>query len=67
MGMDPLSATEAYEVSITLEGPIKKAAFRLFRDELDNFIDACSVIDDGTGTGKKLQVRESRSGVRRTV
>ncbi len=67
MGMDPLFPTEAYEVTIVLDGPVKKSAFRKFRAELDKFIDACATIDDGSGTGKKLQVRESRSGVRRTA
>jgi hypothetical protein len=67
MGMDPLFASEAYEVTVVLEGPVKKKQFREFRKELDKFLDACGQIDDGTGTGRKLQVRESRSGVRRTA
>jgi hypothetical protein len=67
MGMDPLLGSEAYEVTIILEGPVKKTAFRQFRAQLDSFIDACGQIDDGTGRGKKLQVRESRTGVRRTA
>ena len=67
MGMDPLFGSEAFEVTIILEGPVRKASFREFRKKLDEFIDACALVDDGTGTGKKLQVREGRSGVRRTV
>jgi len=69
MGMDPLSNNETFEVTIVLEGPVKKAKFRLFRAALDNFLDACALIDDGLppGQSRKLQVREGRGGVRKNA
>jgi hypothetical protein len=68
MGMDPLDKDETYEVTIVLSGPIKKAKFRLFRAEVDKFLDACALIDDGMPSGgRKLLVREGRGGVRKNV
>jgi hypothetical protein len=68
MGMDPLSKDETFEVTIVLEGPLKKANFRLFRAELDKFLDACALIDDGMPTqSRKLQVRVGRGGVRKNA
>ncbi len=71
MGMDPLDKEETFEVTIVLKGPVKKDKFRLFRAEIDKFLDACALIDDGltagAGGGKKLQVREHRGGVRKNV
>jgi hypothetical protein len=69
MGMDPLDKDESYEVTIVLEGPLKKAKFRLFRAELDKFLDACALIDDGMppAQSRKLQVREGRGGVRKNA
>lgn len=71
MGMDPLDKDEEFEVTIVLKGPVSKAKFRLFRAEIDTFLDACATIDDGVpvgnGGGKKLQVREGRGSVRRRV
>jgi hypothetical protein len=66
--MDPLDKDESYEVTIVLSGPVKTAKFRLFRAELYKFLDACELIDDGMPVNpRKLQVREGRGGVRRTV
>jgi hypothetical protein len=71
MGMDPLAKDESYEVTIVLQGPINKLKFRAFRTAIDTFLDACAQIDDGVpssgGGGRKLQVREGRSGVRKTA
>ena len=44
MGMDPLSPNDDFELAITLEGPVKKKAFRDFRKALHDFIDACEKI-----------------------
>jgi len=66
--MDPLDKDETFEVTIVLSGPIKRAKFRLFRAEVEKFFDACAAIDDGMPSGgRKLQVRESRGGVRKNV
>jgi len=69
MGMDPLAKDESFEVTIALQGPVSKVKFRLFRAEIDKFLDACALIDDGVpssgGGGRKLQVREGRGGVRK--
>lgn len=65
MGMDPLDHTEDFEVSIVLKGPVKKKEFRLFRKQLEKFIDACEAIQDSAGN--KLKVREHRTGVRRNL
>ncbi|HEX3178077.1 MAG TPA: hypothetical protein VHZ49_15460 [Methylomirabilota bacterium] len=65
MGMDPLDNGENLEVTIVLQGPVKKANFRLFQAEVDKFLDACEKLD--SGTGKKLQVRTARIGVRKNV
>jgi hypothetical protein len=75
MGMDPLSKDENWEVTIALEGPLKRADYKRFRDELDKFFDAVALIqnthpDAPVGTtvgGPKLQARLLRSGVRRTA
>lgn len=71
MGMDPLDKEETFEVSIVLKGPVKRDKFQLFRDEIEKFLTACALIDDGKtpgeGGGKKLQVRQHRSGVRKNV
>ena len=65
MGMDPLSNNEDIELTIVLEGPIKKAKLREFQKAVNNFLDACEAIDDGMGGGRKLQVRTSRFTVRK--
>ena len=68
MGMDPLLANETYEVTFSIDGPVTKAKFRLFRVAIDNFVDACALIDHGFGGPKpKLQIRESRGGVRKNA
>lgn len=67
MGMDPLDNQESFEVTFTLSGPVKRAKFQEFRKAVEDFLDACSLIDDGITTGKKLQVREQRSGVRKNA
>lgn len=71
MGMDPLDKDETFEVTIVLRGPVKRVKFQLFRAEIEKFLDACALIDDGIapglGGGKKLQVREHRGGVRRNA
>ena len=65
MGMDPLANDEDFELTIVLQGPIKKAKFRDFQTAINNFLDACALIDDGHGGGRKLQVRAHRSNVRK--
>jgi hypothetical protein len=68
MGMDPLLPNETFEVTVVLEGPVRKANFRLFKAEVDKFIDACALIDHGHGGPKpKLQVRGVRGGVRKNA
>ncbi len=67
MGMDPLLPDENYEVTIVLEGPVKTSGFRNFRQKIYDLLDQCATVDDGTGTGKKLKVRESRGGVRKST
>ena len=39
MGMDPVSLDETYEVTIILDGPVTRADFKKFRDELTSFLD----------------------------
>ena len=71
MGMDPLSPNDDFELSITLEGPVKKKRFRDFKKALHDFIDACEAIDSGFEDNAnppkklKLKVREIRGGLRR--
>jgi len=71
MGMDPLLRDESYEVTIVLQGPVKRDKFALFQAEVELFITACALIDDGIpaggGGGKKLQVRRHRGGVRKNA
>ncbi len=70
MGMDPLDKEEEYEVTIVLQGPIKKKGFRDFQKELNTFLDNCANIKtgfkDGGGGDILALVRESRGGVRKT-
>jgi hypothetical protein len=79
MGMDPIDDTETYEVVIQLEGPVNRADFTKFREQLKLFLD--KVTGDGTTTNPgipnthpnhkpakpKLQARESRAGQRKNV
>jgi hypothetical protein len=70
MGMDPLTESENWEVTIALEGPLKTSDYRKFRKELDDFFDKVALIANTHGNapaGAKLQARVVRSGVRRTV
>lgn len=76
MGMDPLDKDEEYEVTIVLKGPVKKKGLRLFRQELDKFVDECEKRESGfeeadPGGGPnikiKLKVREARGGVRKRL
>jgi len=73
MGMDPLSQNDDYELTIVLQGPVKKKGFRKFKDALHDFIDACEMIESGFDDNAnppnklKLKVREVRGGVRRTA
>lgn len=77
MGMDPIDDSETYEVVIQLEGPVRRADFLKFRNELKIFLD--KVTGDGspanpgipnTHPGHKpakpsLQAREGRAGQRK--
>ena len=79
MGMDPVSENETYEITIQLEGPVNRADYKKFRDELKTFLD--NVTGDGTvahpgipnthpnhkPAKPKLQARESRGGQRTTA
>jgi hypothetical protein len=69
--MDPLSTDETYEVTIMLEGPVNVADFQKFRDELKTFLGKFATIPNSHPQhppGKnKLQVRETRGGVRKAV
>jgi hypothetical protein len=70
MGMDPLLDDETYEVTVVLEGPVKKKGLRNFRKALDDFIDDCEKKDSGVQdpndpSKNKLKVRESRAGLRK--
>ena len=79
MGMDPVDKDETYEVTIVLEGPVNRADFQKFRDELKKFLDAFP--GDGTAAHPgipnthtnppppkpKLQVREGRAGQRKNA
>jgi hypothetical protein len=71
MGMDPLDKDETWELTFVLKGPVHKDKFKLFRAEVDTFLAACALIDDGmsigSGGGKKLQIREHRASVRKNV
>lgn len=69
MGMDPVTKDENYEVTIVLEGPVKVAKYREFRDKLRAFLDTVATIDNDhpLATKPKLQVREGRTGVRRSL
>jgi hypothetical protein len=71
MGMDPVAIDESYEVTIMLEGPINAADFATFRTELKTFLDKFATINNTHPQHKpgknKLQARESRSGVRKSV
>jgi hypothetical protein len=71
MGMDPVDPNESYEVTIMLEGPVNAADFAKFQTELKTFIDKFATIPNTHPNHKpgknKLQVRESRSGVRKNA
>jgi len=70
MGMDPISQNEEYEVTVVLEGPVKRKAFKDFRKAVDDFLDAIAKIDTGfkdpQGNPLKALARESRGGVRKS-
>lgn len=72
MGMDPIEKEEAYEITVSIEGPVKKKGFRDLQKALDAFIDACANVETGyfdtsvTPPVKlKALVRQSRGGVRK--
>jgi hypothetical protein len=79
MGMDPIAEDETYELTIQVEGPVNRADFKKFRDELKTFLD--KVTGDGTAANPgipnthpnhkpakpKLQARESRGGQRKNA
>jgi len=71
MGMDPVSTDETYEVTVMLEGPVNVADFQKFRVELKAFLDKFATIANSHPQhppGKnKLQVRESRGGIRKNA
>lgn len=82
MGMDPITDGETYEVTIVVEGPVNRADFQRFRDELKKFLaqfpaDPAAVppIPGIPNTHRKfpaanrpfLQVREGRGGQRRNA
>jgi phosphatidylserine/phosphatidylglycerophosphate/cardiolipin synthase-like enzyme len=69
MGMDPIAKDENYEVTIVLEGPVKVAKYREFQDKLRAFLDQVATItnDHPHATKPKLQAREGRAGVRKSV
>ena len=71
MGMDPLDKEESFELTFVLKGPVHKDKFKLFREKINDFLAACATIDDGIpsggGGGRKLQIREQRSGVRKNI
>lgn len=79
MGMDPIAEDETYEVTIVVEGPVNRADFQKFRDELKDFL--AQFPPDPTAVPPKvgianthprkrknyLQVREGRAGQRKNT
>ena len=45
MGMDPVKDSEAYEVTVTIEGRVNWKAFKEFRDKLYEFLEKARNID----------------------
>jgi hypothetical protein len=66
MGMDPVQEGEVYEVTITLEGKIRQAAFDAFRTAIDNAVAAARQQTDppGGGGNPKIKIRQTRAVVR---
>jgi hypothetical protein len=64
MGMDPVGALEAHEITVQLTGKVAVKEFDKYQAELDKFIKAASAIQDAAGN--KLQVRVVREAVRPT-
>jgi hypothetical protein len=67
MGMDPVQDGEVYEVTITLEGKIKQAAFDAFKAAIDAAVAAARQQTDppgGGGGAPKIKIRQTRAVVR---
>ena len=67
MGMDPVLDGEVYEVTITLEGKIKLAAFDAFNAGGDAAVAAARLQTDppgGGGGSPKIKIRQTRAVVR---
>jgi hypothetical protein len=67
MGMDPVLDGEVYEVTITLEGKIKQAAFDAFKAAVDAAVAAARLQTDppgGGGGSPKIKIRQTRAVVR---
>ena len=67
MGMDPLLDGEVYEVTITLEGKVRQAAFDAFKAALDAALAAARNQTDppgGGGGAPKIKIRQTRAVVR---
>ncbi len=67
MGMDPVLDGEVYEVTITLEGKVKQAAFDAFKAALEQAIATARQQTDPPGGGAgaaKIKIRQTRAVVR---
>ena len=66
MGMDPVLDNEVYEVTITLEGKVKQAAFDAFKTAVDAAVAAVRLQTDPPNSthDKKIKIRQTRAVVR---
>jgi len=64
--MDPVLDNEVYEVTITLEGKVKQAAFDKFKEAVDAAVAAARLHTDppGGGGSPKIKIRQTRAVVR---
>lgn len=69
MGMDPVQQGEVYEVTITIEGPVSKAAFNEFLTEINAAVDKARLKTDPPMANPppnqpRVKVRQTRAVVR---